>query len=318
MTFSSSPLVRSSIIAVFFATALSCTLLPIQSLAGAENQEAPDADWLAWNQLPDLPEDLGVSGPFVGVQNDALIVAGGTNFPQPTWETSKQWHGEIYVLTSVYVMSGRHEDDGEVKFLRDAWQYTPKTGIWRNRAELPRPAVAGVAASWGQSHILVLGGDDGELFGRADELKDAHPGFKNEALAYHTITDSWTSAGSMPQNKVTTIPVIWEDRIVLACGEIRPRIRTPQVWTVRPKFRSRDFGTLNYVVLILYLLAMVAVGIFFAKRNKDTNDYFRGGMHIPWWAAGCSIFATMLSSLTFTGVPSKVFAQDWVYAVGNF
>ena len=30
-----------------------------------------------------------------------------------------------------------------------------------------------------------------------------------------------------------------------------------------------------------------------------------------------SIFATMLSSLTFTGIPSKAFAQDWVYAVAN-
>ncbi|MCR9296753.1 MAG: sodium:solute symporter, partial [bacterium] len=49
----------------------------------------------------------------------------------------------------------------------------------------------------------------------------------------------------------------------------------------------------------------------------NTDDYFRGSGRIPWWAAGCSIFATMLSSLTFTGVPSKAFAQDWVYAVGN-
>ena len=26
----------------------------------------------------------------------------------------------------------------------------------------------------------------------------------------------------------------------------------------------------------------------------------------------------MLSSLTFTGIPSKAFAQDWVFAMGNF
>jgi len=62
---------------------------------------------------------------------------------------------------------------------------------------------------------------------------------------------------------------------------------------------------------------MVGVGFYFASRNKTTDDFFRGGKHIPWWAAGCSIFATMLSSLTFTGIPSKAFAQDWVYAVGN-
>ena len=45
--------------------------------------------------------------------------------------------------------------------------------------------------------------------------------------------------------------------------------------------------------------------------------FFVGASRFPWWAAGCSIFATMLSSLTFTGLPSKSFAQDWVYLVGN-
>ena len=55
----------------------------------------------------------------------------------------------------------------------------------------------------------------------------------------------------------------------------------------------------------------------FTRKNQNTDDYFRGGKHIPWWAAGLSIFATMLSSLTFTGIPSKAFAQDWVYAVAN-
>ena len=28
---------------------------------------------LDWQQLPDLPDELGVAGPFVGVHNDALI-----------------------------------------------------------------------------------------------------------------------------------------------------------------------------------------------------------------------------------------------------
>ena len=80
----------------------------------------------------------------------------------------------------------------------------------------------------------------------------------------------------------------------------------------------REFGAINYGVLFGYLLAMVGVGVYFTRKNKNTDDYFRGGKHIPWWAAGCSIFATMLSSLTYTGVPSKAFAQDWVYAIGNF
>jgi SSS family transporter len=89
------------------------------------------------------------------------------------------------------------------------------------------------------------------------------------------------------------------------------------IWGVRPVARGHKFGAINYVVLFGYLLAMVGVGVYFTKKNKNTDDFFRGGKQIVWWAAGCSIFATMLSSLTYTGIPSKAFAQDWVYSLGN-
>jgi N-acetylneuraminic acid mutarotase len=53
-----------------------------------------------WDQLPKLPDTIGVAGPFVGVSNDALIVAGGANFPYgPPWQDGeKVWHDDIYVL----------------------------------------------------------------------------------------------------------------------------------------------------------------------------------------------------------------------------
>lgn len=412
---------------------------------------------LQWHALPDLPDPLGVAGPFVGVHNDKLIVAGGANFPEPVWENDKVWRDTIYVLGEtdagydwqeagaltrpiaygaavstpdgivcmggndaaatfrevfllswntekgaveqtaypplpqpcaygqaallgdviylaggqsgsgldtalhnfwaldlsqkdneasfvwrqleawpgasrafnvtvhqhngyddcIYVISGRRLNADKVEFLRDVWEYTPRSLQWRRRAGAPRCVMAGTGIAVGQSHILVLGGADGSLFEQSDALRDKHPGFPKEALAYHTITNTWSSAGPIPQNQVTTIPVMWNGRIVIASGEIRPRVRTPAVWSIEQVKNQRGFGILNYGVLFGYLLAMVGIGVYFAKRNKNTDDFFRGGKHIPWWAAGCSIFATMLSSLTYTGIPSKAFAQDWVYAVGN-
>jgi hypothetical protein len=165
---------------------------------------------------------------------------------------------------------------------------------------------------------LVLSGDDGSLFDRTDELKDDHPGFPKEALAYHTITDTWTSLGAIPANQVTTTAVRWNERIIIASGEVRPRVRTAAVWSVAPVALQSYFGMVNYLMLGGYLLAMVGVGAYFANRNKTTDDSFRSGKSIPWWAAGCSIFATMLSSLTFAGLPSKAYAQDRIDAVGNF
>ena len=244
------------------------------------------------------------------------------------WQPLEAWPGKsrAFNLTvhqhngyhdCVYVMSGRRQGQDGIRFLTDVWEFTPTTGTWRRRTDLPRPTAAGTGIGVGQSHILVLGGDDGALFFQADALRDRHPGFPRLALAYHAITDTWTSAGAMPENLVATIPVMWDQRIILASGEVRPRVRSASVWSINPVGRQHGFGAVNYAVLFGYLAAMVGIGVYFARRNKNTDDYFRGGMRVPWWAAGCSIFATMLSSLTFTGLPSKAFAQDWVYAIGN-
>jgi SSS family solute:Na+ symporter len=218
---------------------------------------------------------------------------------------------------ALYVISGRRQDGERVDFLTDTWKYVPETDAWSRCADVPRCVMAGTGIDSGQSHLFVLGGADGTLFDQADQLRDSHPGFPKQALAYHTITDSWTSAGSTPANQVTTVAVKWKNHIIVASGEIRPRVRSPSVWQIDPVAKKLEFGVINYGVLFGYLLSMVGIGVYFAKRNKSTDDYFRGGKTVPWWAAGCSIFATMLSSLTYTGVPSKSFAQDWVYAVGN-
>jgi SSS family transporter len=427
---------------------------------GAERGDAAPASGMSldWQALPELPDELGVAGPFVGVHSGVLIVAGGANFPRPVWEQAKVWRDEIFVLRPtpagpewtrggvlprpvaygaavstelgvvclggndaqetfrdvfvlrwdatagtvtrvefpplpapcaygqavqigesiylaggqsgtdlstamrnlwrlelstqddpavsvwrelppcpgaarafnitarqhngyeecLYVLSGRAPAGKDIQFLTDMWEFTPQTSAWRRRADVPRCVMGGTGIGFGQSHLFVLGGDDGARFHQTDELQDRHPGFPRESLAYHTITDTWTSAGTSPQNQVTTIPVLWNGRMVVASGEVRPRVRTPSVWSVAPvPVRSR-FRGVDYVVLVGYLGGMVAIGAWFTRRNRSTEDYFRGGQHVPWWAAGCSIFATMLSSLTYTGLPAKAFAQDWVYALGNF
>lgn len=218
----------------------------------------------------------------------------------------------------LYVIGGRRESDAEeVEFLSDVWEFNPRTRAWRERQSLDAPLMAGMAIGYGQSHVLVLGGADGSMWGQANTLKDKHPGFPKRTFLYHTITDTWIEGAQSPANHVTTIPVQWGDSIVVASGEVRPRVRSPKVWKVILKPKDVGFGTVNYIVLVLYLLAMVGVGFYWARRSKGTDDFFRGGKKMAWWAAGCSIFATMLSSLTFTGVPSKAYAQDWVYLVGN-
>ena len=236
----------------------------------------------------------------------------------------------LLVFSGRYFPPGKdHADANNLEFLTDAWSFDPagfsgegETGLWKKIADCPVPMTAGTAVSYGPAHVVVPGYATGEILKAqlksGTAMKDFdHPGFPKLAYAYHTITDSWTEFGAIPANQVTTPAVRWGKDLFLVSGEVRPRVRTRKVWRIEVLESKQSFGWLNMTVVVLYLFAMVGVGVYFSFRNRSTDDYFRGGKSIPWWAAGCSIFATMLSSITYMAVPAKAFAQDWVYALGS-
>jgi SSS family solute:Na+ symporter len=64
-------------------------------------------------------------------------------------------------------------------------------------------------------------------------------------------------------------------------------------------------------VILIYLVAMVYVGYFFSRKNKNAGQFTIASGHIPGWAIGLSIYATFLSSNTFLGVPGKAFGSNW-------
>ncbi|CEI80941.1 MULTISPECIES: sodium:solute symporter [Oceanobacillus] len=77
-------------------------------------------------------------------------------------------------------------------------------------------------------------------------------------------------------------------------------------------------GTANWLVIIVYLIAMLGVGLYFTKKaGKNTDEFFTAGGKIPAWAAGFSIYATTLSAITYMSTPEQAFLTDWSYAAGN-
>ena len=283
--------------------------------------KSADAGAFAWRELPAWPGPPRVL-PVVAAQSD-----GRDN--------------------CLYVFSGRSVAPGRpTRCLTDAYRYNPRTGRWKRLADVapanqpPRCVMAATALASGANHVLVFGGADGKLFFRLEqigrqiaaaadeaqkkalaahrnELHKFHPGFSRDVLAYHTITDTWVKAGELPTSShVTTIAVRWGRSFVIPSGEIRPGIRSPKVWRAdRPPVRA--FGGLNYAVLGAYLLALVAMGVYFSRREKSTDDFFKAGRRVPWWAAGLSIFGTQLSAITFMAIPAKTFATDWRRFMGN-
>jgi len=65
--------------------------------------------------------------------------------------------------------------------------------------------------------------------------------------------------------------------------------------------------TPDLVVIVIYLAAMMGMGIAIARRQKSTTDFFLGGRSLPAWAVGISIFASLLSTITYLGMPGEMF-----------
>ncbi len=61
----------------------------------------------------------------------------------------------------------------------------------------------------------------------------------------------------------------------------------------------RHLGGLDYLVVGVYMLIVVGVGLYVARFNRQTSDYFKGGGRIPWFLSGLSLFISGFSAFMF-------------------
>lgn len=221
-------------------------------------------------------------------------------------------------------------------FFRDCYVFHTQKKTWEPIASLPLALSAApqCAIPAGESHLIMLGGvsvpflkelfENRQKLGLNDNAQGfSHPGFPKNTYAYHTITDTWSSQSPFPLESPTavTAPVIvTKGHFAILSGEWSPKLRTPTVLKGTILQPVAHFGWINWTVVGIYLLGMVGIGYWFMKKESasSTEAYFRGGQRIPWWVAGLSIFATMLSSLTFMGIPAQAYANDMTWYIGQW
>lgn len=72
---------------------------------------------------------------------------------------------------------------------------------------------------------------------------------------------------------------------------------------------------IDYLIVVMSVVLAIGVGMYFAHRQKDTETYFAAGGNVPAWAIGMSIFATLISSVTFLAYPGAAYASNWILLV---
>ena len=71
-----------------------------------------------------------------------------------------------------------------------------------------------------------------------------------------------------------------------------------------------QFSPIDVTVLIVYIAASVALGLYHSRRQRSLEDYFLAERSAPWWAAGISVIASDTSAISYMGAPAYVFRKD--------
>lgn len=210
--------------------------------------------------LPPLPKP--VANACGVVEKGMLYVAGGLEKPdatealatvysidlsaeKPVWNDGHPAiPGNGRMLAVAAVVNGRlqiaggtelvRQADGSVarRYLREVQVYAPKQG-WGRGGDLPRAAVAAPSpAPVVAGGVYILGGDDGT---QVNVAPAQHKGFSRSLLRLDVGTEKWSNVGELPVGHVTAPCVRWGDAWVIVSGEIRPGIRSPEVWSWRPQ-----------------------------------------------------------------------------------
>src|SRR5256714_7332949 len=69
----------------------------------------------------------------------------------------------------------------------------------------------------------------------------------------------------------------------------------------------------DWSVIVAYLLAIIGLGVWLGRDQRNTRDYFLGSMNIPWWGIGLSIVAAETSALTIIGVPAIAYGGNLAF-----
>ena len=69
--------------------------------------------------------------------------------------------------------------------------------------------------------------------------------------------------------------------------------------------------TADIIAILVFLLGMAGMGLYFARRNRSTEEYFLGNRSFPGWAIGLSMLGTSISSVTFLALPAAAYVLDF-------
>ena len=78
----------------------------------------------------------------------------------------------------------------------------------------------------------------------------------------------------------------------------------------------RGIGTIDQAFVGLYLVVVILIGVYYARRQKTQEDFLLGGRRVNPIASGISIIVTLLSLISYLALVGETAKYGPVYALG--
>ncbi len=73
------------------------------------------------------------------------------------------------------------------------------------------------------------------------------------------------------------------------------------------------FQFIDWLLIAVYACVTIALGWYYGRRQRSTQEYFIGSGNMPWFLIGISLFATLLSTITYLSIPGEVLGKGPFY-----
>lgn len=238
----------------------------------------------AWDQLWVIggrDENNKISDSLYSIALKAEKPAWQINQPLP--QGARENAAAAYSFNEIVIAGGKDENGNLTK---DVWGFSPRpreghtTRGYEKRTNAPWTLNGDIAPlATGQSHLLFVNGKKLALF--------------------HDVTDTWIMLPELPE-------AIESGRWEKIDSSTWRLDNGQKACAINFDESENRLPLLDYIVIVLYFLAMIAVGIIFAKRQKVADDFALGGQRVKWWASAMSIMASGTSAVSFMAIPAFI------------
>jgi len=103
--------------------------------------------------------------------------------------------------------------------------------------------------------------------------------------------------------------MLWATAPAYADAELSQAAEAQSVAASTAEAANSTLSAIDWVVVALYMVGMLAVGWYCSRRTEDTDDYLLGGRKMNPSAVGISLFATLLSAISYLALPGEMIAH---------